>query len=1004
MKLWKATAAMLMALGFAFSAAACGDDGAISGISGLNSSSAKPESSSVSVSVGETSDKQSETSSEATSEETSSEATSSEASSESTSSEATSSETSSEATSSETSSESSEVVVNPLAEKFMGIIEKSVSEAKSFNLTYTFTSDYVDDIANPSDYDEFISAKVNVTVSIKDTATDIYAEVFEVKKDNTEVKQAQVYMVDNYMYASARMYVGEENGVDKYEMSPYFKVKEDLATTLEEVQSLIQKQLTIPDEMVAMVEEMLLSIEGQDFLPAWEEVKGATLNSFTIDGNTMVLGFDAPAYIEAALDAILDYDYTQTVETVVNAALLEASGDAELTMTTVLDEMATWGAITVEDLYADLDAWLTETYETDVQTIYNTVVFDETFEEIIAMVSGDPNVAAQFQSITDLETFLFGVEGQMKDVTIDNLLVMMESMFGGSGGTAENGPSPSPMSDSSEEETVSVAALVEMLRSMKDMKLEDIPAVQQVVSTAQTIKDKLTVNELGMELGAEFEGAGDAIALKNLYYKVAFDLDAEITSYDEHDSASVYTSKSAFSMEYTLNNFSKTAVAITLPEDMQTVEVWLCENGCGEFVMEMDYNYYDNKIVCDDCYEMLNAADMGSFEGGYSERSIYATIDFHSTYWAKFTVVTAGEYRAKIYTNKDVYPYIIDENGQWLTSSIGFGSLAITSEVVYLEPGTYYLSVKNGSSEQVSTSVYVEKVARCAMDNCGLVADKTLYGVKYCEKHYAVKEATQINNSEHTTWGYSVYKLPVSSYYAGEYSVCIYSDEVNDWPEFYVEVYADENLTEYVGVNENQKFENGFWVDLMHMDLEEGEYYVLLYTRETLTYTITYSRGYVQVECTNCWSLDVNVKQMGQYEYLCADCEANWLERECYYAEELLLNERVNLPDYGDKAIIDLKFTQDGQWYRVYKVVVPEDDYSGHYYVCAEDAVVSIVLYDENGNKVNMTDNGYDYRTEITSIQGYLSAGTYYVKVGTNMNNTSDFTITYLYFARNNER
>ncbi|MBR2330160.1 MAG: hypothetical protein IKA40_02835, partial [Clostridia bacterium] len=73
MKLWKATAAMVMALGFAFSAAACGDDGAISGISGLNSSSVKPESSStsVSVSVGETSDKQSETTSEAVSEETS---------------------------------------------------------------------------------------------------------------------------------------------------------------------------------------------------------------------------------------------------------------------------------------------------------------------------------------------------------------------------------------------------------------------------------------------------------------------------------------------------------------------------------------------------------------------------------------------------------------------------------------------------------------------------------------------------------------------------------------------------------------------------------------------------------------------------------------------------------------------------------------------------------------------------------------------------------------------
>jgi hypothetical protein len=72
--------------------------------------------------------------------------------------------------------------------------------------------------------------------------------------------------------------------------------------------------------------------------------------------------------------------------------------------------------------------------------------------------------------------------------------------------------------------------------------------------------------------------------------------------------------------------------------------------------------------------------------------------------------------------------------------------------------------------------------------------------------------------------------------------------------------------------------------------------------------------------------------------------------------------------------------------------------------VGSHTVIIYVGLYDENGNKVNMTDNGYDYRTEITSIQGYLSAGTYYVKVGTNMNNNSGFTITKLYFARNNER
>lgn len=1026
MKLWKATAAMVMALGFAFSAAACGDDGAISGVSGLNSSSVKPESSStsVSVSVGETSDKQSETTSEAVSEETSettSEATSSEAtSSEATSSEATSSETtSSEATSSETTSsdaesDSSEVVVNPLAEKFMGLIEKSVSEAKSFKLGYTFKSDYKENVLVPSYEDEYVAGKMNVTVSIKDTTTDIMAEVLQLTADNQEIKQAQVYMVNGYMYASVRMYVGQEQGVDKYEMSPYFKVKEDLAGTIEELKSMLNKQVVVPPEIISIAEEVLTKIEGQDFLPVWEDLKAATLNSFTVEGNTMVLGFDAPAYIADGLDAILEYDYKQTVETVVNAALLEASGDAELTMSVMLDQMATWGAVTVEDLYLNLDAWLTETYDVDVQTIYNTVVFDETFEKVAALLTGNPDQAEMLQSVTDLHEAMFGAEGVYAGMTVDHVLAMLEPMLGGMGDTnvPEGASTQSTTSASDEAEPITMAALAEMLRSMSTMPLNELPPVQQVVGMAQMIKEKLDVNELGMELGAEFEGAGDALTLKDLYCEVGFDFNAEITSYDENDSSYTYTSKTAFYMGYTLTDFSKTAVAITLPENMETVEVWFCENGCGEFVMEPDYNMHEGKILCDVCYAMANAEDLGAFNYASSLYSfgngVYAN---YPPYAAKFEVTAEGKYRAIATLDtteyKELHIYIVDANGQRMTYTASGSLTEHMTGVESFVPGVYYVIVENQSSEDVTINVEVERIYQCAANNCYRVASasNTVAGEKYCDEHYAAQNATMINGGEYETYGgkCSAYEFQVSSdYAAGDYSICFYSDSVSGYPHSWVEVFADVDLTQRIPTRGDEQFTDGLWVQLVYMNVGKGTYYVLFHTEETITYTVEYSRGIRQVECTNCWNLDVDVKQVAMEEFLCANCEAQWLAGKCYYADELLLNERVNLPDYGTKAIIDLEFTSDGEWYRVYKVVVPEDDYSGHYYVCAEDAVVSIVLYDENGNKVNMTDNGYDYRTGITSIQGYLSAGTYYVKVGSDMNGDDSFTIAYLYFARNN--
>ncbi|MBR2329850.1 MAG: hypothetical protein IKA40_01250, partial [Clostridia bacterium] len=817
------------------------------------------------------------TSSEATSgETTSSEATSSEA----TSSEATSSEaTSSEATSSDAESDSSEVVVNPLAEKFMGLIEKSVSEAKSFNLSYTFKSDYKDNVLVPSYEDEYVAGKMNVTVSIKDTTTDIMAEVLQLTADNQEIKQAQVYMVNGYMYASVRMYVGQEQGVDKYEMSPYFKVKEDLAGTIEELKSMLDKQVVVPPEIISIAEEVLTKIEGQDFLPAWEEVKGATLNSFTIDGNTMVLGFDAPAYIEAALDAILDYDYTQTVETVVNAALLEASGDAELTMSAMLDQMATWGAVTVEDLYLNLDAWLTETYDVDVQTIYNTVVFDETFEKVAVLLTGNPDQAEMLQSVTDLHEAMFGAEGVYAGMTVDHVLAMLEPMLGGMGGTnvPEGNPTQSVESVVSEEEPaepITMAALAEMLRSMSTMSLNELPPVQQVVGMAQMIKDKLDVNELGMKLGAEFEGAGDALTLKDLYYEVGFDLNAEITSNDENDSSYTYTSKMAFYMAYTLTDFSKTAVAITLPENMQTVEVWFCENGCGEFVMEPDYNMHEGKILCDVCYAMVNAEDLGVING--SGELTNQTLAANGYLAGKFTVENEGEYRAvatlDVTEYKQVHIYIVDANGQRMTYSASGSLTEHMTGTEYFNAGVYYVIVENECDEALTVDLTVQKVERCNAFKCGTVGTNVYEGGYYCDLHYAVQTATVIDGEQDTLAGgkFAVYTFTVEE--DGAYTVYAYGNVEDGDGYMEMELYADAELYNGIFYGSMSAYDGIVWMQYNTCDLVAGTYYLLIRAESNITYTVNSCEGQREFQCKVCGEIDVNGYVDAPF---CDECSGN---------------------------------------------------------------------------------------------------------------------------------
>lgn len=657
MKLWKATAAMVMALGMALSVAACDDEG---GLSSLTSSSSVTTSSSNTTSSVGASEETSESTSEATSESVG-----------------------------DSSLDDSSVVTNPLGEKFMGTIEKSLNEAKSFKMTYEFKVDIKEDVDNPSNHDEYIQAKMPVTVSFEEGGANIHAEVIQVTEDKTEIKQADVYLVDGYMYVSYRDYDYE---TDTYAMSPYYKVKEDLAGTLGELQNMLNKQVPVMPEIMEIADELLTKLENADLdLPTWDDVKAELINTFTIDGNVMKFTVDAVPAIEATLDAIIEYNTDRTIEAVIDEALLEivpaGAGETQLTMDIMLDEMATWGAVTLEELWLEMDDFLETEYDTDIQTVYNTVVNDSTFAKTIVLATGDPDAATDLQAMTDLYTAFFGAEGAYKDVTVDVMVDMVIGMM--SAESAPNGNASAP--SSVEEEPVTMEMVAEMLREeLSATKLNEIPAIVEVQEGAKETKEQLTFDKLGMEIGAEFEGEGENLTLKDLYY--TFDVDATliIKEYEWVDEVKTYigshTSANVVSMQYAWSDFSTNTVAIALPTGATTVEVWFCEN-CGDTVM-------GNETLCTTCRAMQNAPDMGVVaEQVVAENQ---TLETQGVVAIQFTVEEAGNFVATVDTG-NVWICFADYNGVWLTNGCGGDNTYYATDPAWLEAGTYYVIVEDNS-------------------------------------------------------------------------------------------------------------------------------------------------------------------------------------------------------------------------------------------------------------------------------------------------------------------
>lgn len=671
MKLWKKAAAMVMALGMTFSVAACGEEGGVGSSVNSNSSSVTTGSSS--------------------------------------------SVTTNEGTS-VGGGDSSAAVTTP-EEKFMNAIEKTFNEAKSFSMSYNFKVAVDDAVGSMNSHKTYVQAKMPVTVSFEEGGANVHAEVIQVNADNSTVKQADVYVIDGYIYVSYRDY---DYDTDTYAMSPYYKTKENLAGALEELQNMLNKEVPVMPEIMEIADELLAKIENADLgLPTWGDVKAGLSKVFTVEGNTMKLTIDAKEAYDTAIQEIIEYDTNRTVEAAIDEALLElvpaGEGETQLTMDGMLDEMATWGSITLEDLWADMDDWLAEEYQTDIQTLYNTVVNDDTFEKIVVLANNGSNeMVAQLQSMTDLHEAFFGDKGLYKDVTVDVIVdTLIKSM------TAQ--PYPESGSAEVEMETITMQKLTDMVREQfSKTKLNEMEVVVELQEDVAELKEMMKLNEFSTEIGAEFEGANETLALKDLYYTLDFDM--EVTSkmgMGTEDGSMTYVERTAstvMSAKYAFSDFSTNTVAIALPNNATIVEVWFCENGCGEFciVSECTRADMDNAILCGACYALENPQSITLGETKNENLAANGGVAY------EFTVTESGIVSLQVYgMNKDyeigdVEIAIYDEMGNKITDSYGASYADETTGLWELDteeklsPGVYYAVVVSEADSTMKVAVKVE--------------------------------------------------------------------------------------------------------------------------------------------------------------------------------------------------------------------------------------------------------------------------------------------------------
>ena len=438
--------------------------------------------------------------------------------------------------------------------------------------------------------------KGDVTVSLTLSKTDkgfdamIYVKSVDTSEEEPDVEEESYYLIDGSAYYW------------DYDLDCYVEV------ILPGFDSLMRGNFeAIPAALAGAITQLMDGFElPEEERKALEDSIGVIITGlFEIKNFEGALNVNYKTYFDDFCDYVNGIDSsTKTLESLVDDALHLV--DEELSFAEIIGELERIAKLTLSDGLAELDAWLTEEYDTTIQGIYDEVVADARVEQIVRMyleMMGAPGgedpitdedvqeFLAELKAVNVLE-FIKSYYPEPKAVTVyDALVPILETFIGSSKGEAED----TELLAAEDSDIPPVNTLFGAIKDFFAMTVTEAVEEYGMPDFIASIKETLAgikVNALSTSASISFS---DSFSIVELNIGAKIDVEIETpTDFDE----TLYTEnddKIDFSLK--ISAISKDTVKIELPEGSDTVfGIW----GSDNFFSDEDDFFYSLRFVSPD--------------------------------------------------------------------------------------------------------------------------------------------------------------------------------------------------------------------------------------------------------------------------------------------------------------------------------------------------------------------------------------------------------------------
>lgn len=425
-----------------------------------------------------------------------------------------------------------------IAQQVITSITQEISQAKTVSLSAEGSLQIHSKIWEEQDRDEIkqgdfsSNASFEINAVLSQTNNGSYnAKVEGSCRWSTSLRQetfldvGSMYLINGYVFISQ-----EDNVYTKSPLLPEYTVDsiEETVLAIEEALGLVLKDVQLP------------SIDTSALLSS---VVDLATETFSFDSHSLTLEYDFVPAIDAVKDFVGEFNPKHSIERALNNIL--AHIDETLTVDSILDEIENLAKVNAQTALNEIDAWLTEEYETTLQGVWDTVTASQKFIDLFTYTADESGMDAE--DITDwlnnLQSFkladlLSQIDG-FESMTLYDLLI--GSMF----------------------QDVSDAPTVEEIRGLLqeylDMKLEQVIPAQ-----AFDIVKNFNANALSNTTKLSFDSS---YTITEFFNGLVFDLSATLPS--GYDGLSDWVSASAsLSQTYSLSSL---AVPISLPNGITII-------------------------------------------------------------------------------------------------------------------------------------------------------------------------------------------------------------------------------------------------------------------------------------------------------------------------------------------------------------------------------------------------------------------------------------------------